>query len=137
MPSSTSIYIGFDVGLARTGVAVANSLNRSARVAGSVVVNNGRHDWQAVDALIAEREPEAVILGNGSQHDPSLTKAINRLKSHLEQQHKLKVHLVDEALSTVNANRAMVDEDVGRSKRKSLRDQFAACIILESWLNSR
>ena len=134
MSANSKIYLAFDVGLSRTGVAVANTISQSARAAGSINVINGRHDWNSVDLMIAQWQPNAIVLGAGSPHDPALGKAINRLESHLQKQHKLRVYRVDESFTTVAANRAMTYEGVAQSKRKELRDQYAACIILDNWL---
>ncbi|MBO7120993.1 MAG: Holliday junction resolvase RuvX, partial [Bacilli bacterium] len=54
----------------------------------------------------------------------------------LEADPNLKVFLVDERLTTVMANRSMLEADISRGKRHKVIDQQSAVIILESFLNS-
>lgn len=116
---------------------MAQNSTKTARPAGTIQVNNGRHDWQQVDALVSEWQPAVAVVGKISDTDPALKKAANRLLSHLQQQHKVKTIVVDETLTTVSANAILAETDHSSTKRKALRDQVAACLILETWLNSQ
>lgn len=128
------MVMAFDVGLKRTGVAVAQATAAHAQTAGALQVSNGQHDWNKVDALIAQWQPSVILVGAISNNDPALKKAANRLLSHVQKQHKITTVTVDETLTTVAAN-ALMGERVGSThKRQELRDQVAACLILESWL---
>lgn len=131
--------MAFDVGLRRTGVAVGQSLLQSAKPAGQINVERGRHDWLKVDQLIAKWAPQRIVIGNPNSHDPALKKCINRLKSHIQQQHKIAIFEIDETLTSSAANTEMADQSLSLEQKIALRDQIAACIILESYFaaNSR
>ncbi len=137
----TIIALCFDIGLKRTGVAVGQSFNNSARPVSQLTVNNGKHDWQAIDKLIQEWQPNTIVIGKTGETDPHLNKAINRFKSYIQQQHKLTIVEMDERLSTVAANAELAGQNLSQRKfsqqrKVELRDQVAACLILESYFNS-
>ena len=72
---------------------------------------------------------------DGSKGDSAIRS--ERFKeSLLEADPNLKVFLVDERLTTVMANRSMLEADISRGKRHKVIDQQSAVIILESFLNS-
>lgn len=127
--------LAFDIGLKRTGVAVAQVAAAQAQAAGTLQVANGQHDWNKVDAVIGQWQPCVIIVGSISNSDPALKKAANRLVSHIQNQHKIKIIQVDETLTTVAANDVLGEQDHSTRKRQTLRDQVAACLILETWLH--
>lgn len=130
-------FLAFDIGLSRTGVAKGSSFNNSASPVTSLQVSKGRHNWAEVDKLIKEWQPAKIVIGDTSKNDPALLKASNRFRAHIESQHKLPVIAVSEHLSTVSANAEIADKELSLGKRKNLRDQIAACLILETYLNSQ
>ena len=132
---NTIIALAFDIGLKRTGVAVGQSINKTARPVTQLLVSNGRHDWAAIDTLIQQWQPNLIVIGKANSSDPHLNKAINRVKSHIQQNHKLPIIDVDERLSTVAANAELKEQDLKQKQKKILRDQVAACLILESYFN--
>lgn len=134
--ATASIFLAFDIGLKRTGAASGSMLNRSASPAGAIVVSNGRHDWAGVDALCEEWEPDAIIIGDPNSSDPHLNKAINRFKSHIQRWHKLPIVDVDERLTSAAANQSLSQRNLSQQRKTELRDQIAACLILETYLNS-
>lgn len=93
-----------------------------------------------VDKLIAQWEPGLIVIGNPFAQnmvtDPALKKVINRFKSYIQQNHKLPIVEVDERLTSSAANTKLVDLDLSVKKKTLLRDQIAACLILESYFNS-
>lgn len=126
----------FDVGLKRTGVASGQSITATAHPAGQLIVTGGRHNWQELDKLMTEWQPNLIVVGDPSSSDPALCKAINRLKSHIQKNHKLPIIDVDERLSTNAANIELADGGLSQARKTALRDQVAACLILESYFNS-
>ena len=55
-------------------------------------------------------------------------------KEKLESKQELKVNLIDERLSTVEAENILINADVSRRKRKNVIDELSACIILDTYL---
>jgi len=127
------LVLAFDVGLKRTGVACGQQFNQSANPAGQITVVRGRHDWAAVDSIVEEWEPDLILVGDPQTNDPHLNKAINRLKSHIQKYHKIKIIDVNERLSSNSANHEMANRGLSLARKTELRDQVAACLILESY----
>ena len=137
MPEPTiQTLLAFDVGLRRTGVACGQTHTKTANPAGQLLVNRGRLDWPEVDKLIAKWEPAKIIIGDPKSDDPQLKKVINRLKSHIQQQHKIPIIDVDETLTTAAANAEFEGSQHNLRRKTQLRDQLAACLILESYLST-
>ncbi len=129
-------FLAFDIGLKRTGAASGSLYTKSASPAGMIVVNNGRHDWASVDALIEEWQPDAIVVGDPQSSDPHLNKAINRFKSHVHRWHKLPIIDVDERLTSSAANESLAERGLSEQRKTELRDQVAAALILETYFNS-
>ncbi len=131
-----SLFLAFDIGLKRTGAASGVSVTKRATPAGAIVVTNGRHDWAGVDALIKEWQPDVIVVGNPNSDDPHLNKAINRFKSHIQRWHKLPIIDIDERLTSSAANQTLSQQGLSQKRKTELRDQVAACLILETYFNS-
>lgn len=131
------MILALDVGLTRTGVAVGSLTSTNAQPAGQIACKQGSADWAQLDKLIAQWQPQTIILGVSGTQDRALIKLSNRIRHHIQSQHKLPVIDVDETLSTVAANEYMASEGVTQNKKKDMRDQYAACIILQTWLNQQ
>jgi len=131
-----STVLAFDIGLKRTGVASGQALTASASPVDVIKVNNGRHDWQHLDLLIKEWQPITIVIGQPNSQDTALNKAINRFKSHIQQIHKLAIIEVDETLTSHAANNEMAGQGKSIKEKTKLRDQIAACLILESYFRA-
>ncbi len=127
--------LAFDIGLKRTGVASGQSHTQSASPLTSIAVSRGRHDWNALDALMQDWQPTTIVIGQPNSNDDALNKAINRFKAHIQQHHKLPIVEVDETLTTHSANQEMAGYSLSVDEKKKRRDQVAACLILESYLD--
>lgn len=126
----------FDIGLQRTGVAVGQRLTNSAQPVGQINGKSGQLDWIQLEHLLKEWQPELIVLGDPKTTNTHLNKLINRFKSHIQQQHKIPIIEVDERLSSAAANNELVHSKLGVRQKTHLRDQIAACLILESYFNS-
>lgn len=133
---STHTVLAFDIGLKRTGVASGQTLTKTSQSAGQLLVNRGRHNWPELDKILQRWQPGLIVIGDPNSDDPSLLKAINRFKSHIQQQHKIPIVEIDERLSSDAANAEFAQSGLRQTKKTELRDQIAACLILESYFNS-
>lgn len=135
--------LGFDFGLNRTGVAIANLLTGMATPACVLHSKNGQPDWQGIDNLIKEWRPEKLVVGmpamlDGS--DSSMKKTITRFCHALEQHTGLPVETANEQLSSREAEQRLKSaRQAGRKRkiRKEEIDQLAAAIILENWMQEQ
>jgi putative Holliday junction resolvase len=135
MPSH-GVALGFDLGLKRTGVASGQTLTGSASPCTVLAASRGRLDWAQLDALIDQWQPETIVIGDPKTNDPHLNKLINRFKSHIQQKHKIPIVEVDERLTSAHANAELYAQSLSAARKIELRDQIAACLILESYFHS-
>jgi putative Holliday junction resolvase len=135
MPSQ--VYLGFDFGYKRIGVAVGQQLTGSASPLITLAAKQGVPDWNAVQKLISQWKPEALIVGIPTCIDGSelyTTSAARRFAKQLKKNTSLQVHLVDERLSTVEARSQLFEQGGYHKIKNSEVDSIAACVILEQWL---
>ena len=131
------VYLGFDFGYKRIGVAVGQRLTSTATPLPTLQANEGIPRWELIATLIKEWRPDALIVGYPTKADGGnlyVTKPAKRFAKALETQFKLPVFLVDERLSTVEARAQLFAEGGYRKLKKAEIDSMAACVILEQWL---
>ena len=132
------VYLGFDFGYKRIGVAVGQRITRSASPLPTLDATSGVPHWPSLDKLVSQWRPKALIVGLPTCIDDSklyTTSAAKRFARQLKTHYEIPVYLVDERLSTIEA-RSLLFERGGYNKiKKTQVDGVAACIILEQWLN--
>jgi putative Holliday junction resolvase len=131
--------LGIDLGDARVGVAVSDDLGMLAHPL-ETISTQSTNVVKRVLALAGERTVETIIVGmprnmNGS-HGPAADKA-KAFIEELRRETTLPIVAWDERLSTVSAQRALQEAGRNTRKQKSVIDQVAAQIILQSWLDSQ
>lgn len=132
------VFLGFDFGYKRIGVAVGQRLTCSASPLATLEAKLGVPNWGAVQKVITQWAPEALIVGVPTCIDGSelyTTAAARRFAKQLRKQFALPVHLVDERLSTVEARGQLFEQGGYRKIKQSAVDSIAACVILEQWLH--
>ena len=133
--------IALDVGDVRIGVAVSDLLGITANPRETYVRKKG--DTNADIAYFCEyakrEEADAFVLGlpknmDGTEGDRAVV--TRQFGDMLQEASGLPVLYQDERLTTVSAERMLIDADVRREKRKKVIDKVAATIILQSFLDS-
>ena len=122
--------LGFDYGERRIGVAVGQTLTRTAQALVTLNVRDGQPDWAALKRVIDEWRPTQLVLGMPSSADGAShpqAEPIARFARRLAGRFQLPIAFVDERLSSYAAA-----EDP-ESRRVGL-DAVAARLILETWL---
>lgn len=134
--------LGFDFGTRKIGVAVGQTITATASPLTTLRHRGGKPDWVAIEALIREWRPQAAVLGLPHNMDDTeeetLAEPVRRFARQLQGRFALPVHLVDERLTTIAAERA-VGSGAGGRRRGGARatdalDAYAAKLILETWL---
>lgn len=131
------VYLGFDFGYKRIGVAVGQGLTASASPLSTLEAKLGVPNWDTVNKLLNQWKPLALIVGLPTCIDDSeqyTTAAARGFARQLRKRFALSVHLVDERLSTVEARARLFAKGGYRKIKNSQVDSIAACIILEQWL---
>ncbi len=133
--------MGLDYGSKTMGVAVSDALQITAQ--GIEIINRKqenklRQTLARIEELILEYEVEKIVLGfpknmndtKGERAEKSLA-----LRDKLERRTGLPVVMWDERLSTVSAERTMMEAGIRREHRKEYVDKIAAAIILQGYLD--
>lgn len=119
----------FDYGSKRIGVAVGQTVTGTATPLQIINVYNNQPEWEKIQQLVNDWQPQALIVGVPVNMDDSrqeMTVAAERFVRQLEGRFHLPVFGIDERLSTFEAK--------NRSGRETEVDSIAAQAILETWL---
>jgi len=136
--SKQTRLMGLDIGDRRIGVALSDSLRI---MAGALTVVERVTDDAALKQIIdlaRENEAERIVVGMPRSLDGSLGKQAQAVQSFvdlLKRRTDIPVVTWDERLSTVAAERTMLEVGMKRDKRKKRRDSLAAAIILQGYLD--
>ncbi|MCY1035572.1 Holliday junction resolvase RuvX [Corallococcus sp. BB11-1] len=130
---------GLDYGTKTIGVAVSDGLGLTAQTVTTVRRSSIKADLAELSRLVKEYEVTRIVLGlplnmNGSEGPRA--EASRKFADVLGQSLGLPVELWDERLSTVAAQRTLLEADVSRAKRREVIDQLAAQFILQGWLDA-
>jgi len=134
------VYLGFDYGTKRIGVAVGQRLTGRARPLATLQAVLGVPDWQQVERLLSEWRPEALVVGVPRAVDGKnlyTTPLALTFVEQLREQSQCEIYTVDERYSTVEARAELFALGGYRKIKSSEIDSLAACIILEQWLNTQ
>lgn len=135
------IWIGLDIGSRRIGVAVSDVSGIIAQPLTTLATrNDGDFPLEDLRVLVAERDAAGIVVGlprrlDGS-HGPAAVAAeavAERLRAALP----VHVEMWDERLTSVQAERLLVEAGVRRKKRKGATDRIAAALILQGFLDHR
>lgn len=135
--------MGLDFGSKTVGVAISDPLLITAQ--GIEIIrrkdeNKLRQTLARIEALAVEYEVEKIVLGLPKNMNDTMgerAKLTLEFKEKLERRTGLPVVMWDERLTTVAADRAMMEAGVRRENRKEYVDKIAACLILQGYLDSR
>ncbi len=133
-----SAVIALDVGTKRIGVAVGEGT--FAFPHSTLERTNVRDDVVAIVALARERGVRTIVVGDPltmSGERALASERIDAFVAHLERAFDGAIERIDERLTTAAAQKALIEADVSRAKRKKVIDQLAAVGILETWLARR
>lgn len=139
-PARGRRVLGLDFGSKNIGVAVSDELRLTAHGLESVPARPPGRALEILQRLAREYNVREMVVGlplhmNGTSGAGA--EAARDFARRLEEAMPVKVHLVDERLTTVQAERTLLEGNVSRSKRRGLRDRLAAVLILQSFLDGR
>lgn len=128
--------LGLDVGEKRIGVALAEEL---LAIPLTVINRAGDEaDLEMIISLAEEHGVERIVVGLPRSMDGSMGRQVESVLAFsraLSQHTDVPIDTWDERLSTVAAERLLVDAGMKREKRKARRDAMAAAIILQGYLD--
>ncbi|HEY2451443.1 MAG TPA: Holliday junction resolvase RuvX [Scandinavium sp.] len=128
--------IGIDFGTRSIGVAVGQRITGTARPLGALKAQDGTPDWTAVEKILKEWQPEAVVVGlplNMDGTEQPLTARARNFANKIHGRFGVKIILHDERLSTVEARAGLFEHGGYRALNKGKVDSASAVVILESF----
>ncbi len=133
--------LALDLGSKRIGVAVSD---RTGTIASplTVLARSGRpvEDRRRIAALVAEEEAERVVVGLPLSLDGSVGPAARAAEAEakaLAAVLAVPVETFDERLTTVTADRALMEARLRTDARRQVVDKVAAAVLLQAWLDRR
>lgn len=132
-------YLGLDLGSRTLGIAISDASGIIASSYG-IIRHNEEYDMliDRIRDLVIEKKVDEIVLGLPKNMNNTLgekAKLSYEFKKKLEDKLNIKVHLVDERLTTKQATDLLILNDTSRKKRKKVIDSMAATIILQSYLD--
>ncbi len=132
--------LAIDYGDARIGLALSDESETLASPLGTYKSQSMRKDIDAIAALAKEKDAGLIVLGLPINMDGSYGERANKTESFgkvLEKVSGLKVVYKDERLTTVSAEKTLIECNMRREKRKQVIDTLSAQIILQSYLDAQ
>ena len=130
--------MALDVGSKRIGVALSDPLKITAQGLQTFQRTTLEEDIKGLWKLMDEHEVSQLVVGLPKNMDGSVgfkAEEVQQFVADLTAERKIEVIRIDERLTTVSAERTLLEADVSRAKRKKVIDKMAAVIILQSYLD--
>lgn len=130
---------GLDVGDRRIGVAISDEKGWTAQGIEVLTRRTLDADLDALRNCFASYEPTALVIGLPKNMNGTLGPQAEKVLAfarHVEAHLGIPIVLWDERLSTVGAERALLEADLSRAKRRQVIDKAAAVFILQGYLDS-
>ena len=131
--------LGIDYGDSRIGLAMSDPLKIIASPFKTIRNERNGKCLQVFQSLIKEKDVEVIVLGlpmGLKGQETAQTKKVREF-ANLLYALKLPIHLEDERLSSVSAEKSMIQQNIKTGHNKGLIDQRAAAIILQQFLDKQ
>src|SRR5512139_3838217 len=137
------IVVGFDFGMRRIGVAVGDTLTRSASPHATVACQDSGPDWAGIDRVVRALGPDLLVVGAPYNDDGSpgrIAAAADAFAADLGARYKLAVERADERFSSTEAASLLREKRASGQRRRSVKkgdvDSAAAAVLLSGWLEN-
>jgi putative holliday junction resolvase len=131
--------LAVDYGTKRLGIAVSDE---DCTIAFPVSVETVKSDADAIHRVVAiatEKHVGKIIVGLPRNMDGSegpMAQQVQKFVANLQSSMSVPVEVLDERLTTVVAERSLLEGDLSRAKRKKIKDKIAAQVLLQGYLYS-
>lgn len=132
--------LGLDIGDRRVGIAVSDETGTIARGHGVYIRQGPDADAGHLAKVAHEAHAEVLVVGlplnmDGSEGEQAAK--VRELAAALAATAGLPLHYVDERWTTMEAERALSEMEAPKRKKRALRDELAAVLILQAWLDRK
>lgn len=133
--------VGLDVGSKTVGVAISDEMGWTAQGLETIAIDEEKNQLglKRLDEILKPYKVDKFVVGLPKNMNGTIGprgEASQFYASKLEKRYKVPVVMWDERLTTMAAERVLLDADVSRKKRKKVIDKMAATLILQGYLDS-
>jgi putative Holliday junction resolvase len=132
--------MGLDYGDKTIGIAVSDELGWTAQGLEVIRRTSGEKDVARLREIIAQYSVHELVVGLPKNMNNTIGprgEICIAFARSLQEILQMPVHLWDERLTTVAAQRTLIEADVSRKKRKQVIDKMAAALILQNYMDSK
>lgn len=131
--------LGLDIGSKRIGVAISDELGFTAQGMETILCKNPDADMAKIAQIVQDFHVTEIVVGmpynmNGTE-GPQAQK-VRAVMHRIQEETQTPVREWDERLTTAAADRALLEADMSRAKRRKVVDKIAAVLILQGYLDS-
>ncbi len=140
MSSNARTVLGFDYGTRWIGVASGQTLLGTASALQALKARDGIPDWNQIERLLDEWQPDVVVVGLPLNMDGSASELSTRASKfgrRLNGRFGVQVEYWDERLSSFEAKGAIMEKKHSKNFKREAVDSLSAQLILESWMRSQ
>ena len=134
-----SRYLGIDHGSKRIGLALSDPMKIIAKPYKTITYNNLADLFNLIKEIINEEDVESIILGlplGMMGQETTQTKHVLEFKEQLKLHIQIPIILQDERLSSLSAEKSLIEQKVKTGHNKSHIDKTAAAIFLQQFLDT-
>jgi len=132
--------LAFDFGTSRIGVASGQQMIGAGRAVAMVPARDGVPDWEKIEALLKEWQPDLVLVGlplNMDDTENDMCARARKFGKRLHGRFHVNVEMVDERLTSFEAKGEVMAKGGSRDYGQHGVDDRAAALILETWFNQQ
>lgn len=132
--------LALDVGDVRIGIALSDPTGLLASAYKTLVRTSKWKDVEEIRSIIESLDVDKVVVGLPKNMNNTLGpqgQKVQKFVNALKHNYPLDIVYVDERLTTVSAERVLIEADVSRKDRKKVVDQIAATYILQQYLDTQ
>jgi len=133
-------YLAIDHGTTRMGIAVSDELKLIAQPLEFIPSQPADRFFARLQEILSGKQVELILVGMPRNMDGTYGPAAQKVQEFIEalrQFTSVPIKALDERLTSVQANRALITGGVRRAERKQKVDAMAAAILLQSYLDAR
>ena len=132
--------LGLDVGDKTIGVAVSDPLGFTAQGLTTLIRESNKKDYQAIKELIDEYDVQTLVVGLPKNMNNTIgpqSEKVIKFAEKIKNKFNVEIIYIDERLTTMSAERLLIEGNVRRENRKKYIDKLAASYILQTYLDSQ
>ena len=136
---SPRVIMAFDFGIKNIGIAIGQEITKTASTFYSIRANDGLPDWEELDMIIKEWNPNLFVVGDPLNMDGTRSKiqdSSDKFSTALNKRYDIGIEKTDERLSSREAKERLENIQMGIKDSRN-KHSISAQIILEDWFRSK